>query len=386
MKLFKRKILTPVRVFQSAWDFFGRTTTHTYRRVHQSAATGTVALYTDPLVSVIRYGSGFYDEHCKVTLHEALNLLNNCTAGMKCWLDVDGTGNLAFVQRLGTAFGLHELEVEDIANLYQRPKVELYDDHLFVVSRMIYYTQKDNSLVNEQVSFVVKKNVLLTVQEENEDAFEGVRHKLRKGVSQLSESGVFQLMWSLMDAIVDNYFPMLERIGNDLDRIEDELLMKPGKAHLTELQQIKREVFFLRKSIWAERDKLGELLRNDSPLIDDKSRVYLRDTYDHTVQIMDITEAHKEISYSLMEIYLSSQNNRLSEVMKVLTVVSSIFIPLTFIVGVYGMNFQTEDRHGNPLPWNMPEVFHPYGYVLVMAAMAVIAMGQFIYFKRKGWL
>ncbi len=387
MKIFTHKTFRPTRVFQNAWKFFGRESSlELDKKSNTTSPNKKVRPYNDPPVSLYMYNKDHFEELHNMSLDEALEKYAEALTNHRCWIDVEGQGDAAFIKKIGQYFGLHELEVEDMAKLYQRPKVEEYGEHIFVVSRMIYYSQLNGNLVNEQVSFFVFDNILLTVQEENEDAFEPVRIKLRKGGTALCEANTFHLAWALMDAIVDNYFPILERIGNDLDRIEDELLNRPNKRHLTELQQIKREVFFLRKSIWAERDKLNELLRNESVQIDERTRLYLRDTYDHTVQIMDIIEGHKEISYSLMEIYLSSQNNRMSEVMKVLTVISSIFIPLTFVVGVYGMNFQPADHQGNPLNLNMPELYWPHGYLIVMAIMLAIALGQVLFFRKKGWL
>lgn len=302
------------------------------------------------------------------------------------WIDIEGRGDSSFLQTLGQALHLHELEIEDIGNLHQRPKVEEYDNHLFVVSRMLYFCKDDGRLMNEQVSFLIFDQLVVTIQEEKDDDFDLVRERLRKNRGNVWQQNAFFLAFLLMDAIVDHYFPMMERIGNSLDALEEKLLAKASRGHLDEIQQLKREVFFLKKAIWAERDKINELVRSSFGQIDEKARVYLRDTYDHTVQVMDIVESHREVAFSLMELYLSSVNNRLSEVMKVLTVISSIFIPLTFVVGVYGMNFSRNGKDGQELPWNMPELYSPYGYLGVMGFMAILAFGEIYYFRKKGWL
>lgn len=339
-----------------------------------------------PPIKVYIYGPSIYMVLEPSNLEDLWKIIGEYKDKNKLWIDIEGRGDAEFLQSIGSYFGLHELEMEDIANVHQRPKVEIYGEHLFVISRMIYFSKIFNSLINEQVAFFVFDNLLLTMQEDYEDSFNGVREKLKKNYMLLCEGNTFFLAWALIDAIIDQYFVILEGVEQRLAIIDNQLLENPRKIHLLEIQSLKREVMFLRKAILAERDKLAEIERHDFTLIDDKIRVYLRDTYDHTAQIVDILESQKEISYSLMEIYLGTQNNKMSEVMKVLTVISSIFIPLTFIVGVYGMNFSSTDIHGQSLPLNMPELTSPYGYVYVMVFMLIIAVAQVLFFKRRGWL
>ena len=339
-----------------------------------------------PPIKLYIYGNGMYNELKVNSVSELWPLVEKYKSLGKIWIDVEGRGDLAFIHQIGKYFDLHELEMEDVFNIHQRPKVEYYDHHLFVISRMIYFSQTHKSLINEQVAFFVFDNILLTFQEEHEDAFDGVREKMKKNHSMLCNGNIFFLAWALMDAIIDQYFVILDDLGVRLEKIDNQLLHNPQKSNLLEIQSMKREVMFLRKAILAERDKFAEIERHDFELIDAKTRIYLRDTYDHTSQILDIIESQKEISYSLMEVYLSAQNNKMSEVMKVLTVISSVFIPLTFIVGVYGMNFSRTDAQGKDLPLNMPELYSPYGYIGIVAIMILIAIVQIIYFRRKGWI
>lgn len=339
-----------------------------------------------PPARMYTYDSELYDETSIDSLAKIEDAVKNKSTTKVLWIDIEGKLSKDIADELGKIFNLHELELEDIINLYQRPKVEEYNNHLFMVSRMLYYNKHSKNLTNEQVSFFVYENVLLTIQEEDEDAFEPVREKLRKSKTNLRSGNAMQLAYFLMDAIVDNYYPMLEEIGDRLDDLESQLLKSPDKSLLPQIQNTKREVFFLRKAIWAERDKVNELIRFEHHYIDDKLRIYLRDTYDHCVQIIDIIESHKEISYSLADVYLSSQNNKMSEVMKVLTVISSIFIPLTFIAGVYGMNFSHIDESGKVAPYNMPELYQDNGYIFVMAGMLILALAEVIYFRYKRWI
>lgn len=378
---------TTTHIMQSAWKFFRRgAPAEGHASSEGNAGISWTAPVDFPPITLYIYDHHHYREVKVLDFDTLFRELSENRPKYKIWMDIEGRGKHAFIQQIGKHFKWHELEVEDLMSLHQRPKAEEYDEHLFVVSRMIYFSKSAGTLINEQVSFFIYEDILITFQEEHEDAFDGVREKLRKNHSGVCTGNMFFLAWSLMDAIIDQYFSILERIGNDLERIESLLLSQPQRQHLLQIQSVKREIMFLRKAILAERDKFAELDRHENRLVDDRSRIYLRDTYDHTAQIMDIIESHKEISYSLMEVYMSAQNNRMSEVMKVLTVISSIFIPLTFIVGVYGMNFSYKSDDGSILKYNMPELYHPYGYPGVLFFMALIALVQIIYFKRRKWL
>ena len=220
-----------------------------------------------------------------------------------------------------------------------------------------------------------------------EDVLEPVRVRLRHGKGLIRTSGPGYLAYALIDTVIDNYFPILERIGEQLDTLEEELLESPTRESLNQVLLVKRELIAIRRAIWSERDKLNEILRSNLDFFSEQSRLYIRDTYDHTIQILDIVDSYKEVTASMMDVYHSSVSNKLNQVMKVLTIISTIFIPLTFIVGVYGMNFaRTNPVDGSAMPWSMPELYSPYGYIGVLIIMVVIVILQVIFFFKKGWL
>lgn len=302
------------------------------------------------------------------------------------WVEIKGFGDKQLYEDLASEFNIHRLEMEDVLSGYQRPKIEESSDHLFIVSRPITYNQ-DEEIQEDQISFFIFSNFVISLQEGPADYFALVRDRLVQNRGLIRGSGASYLGYALMDAVVDNYFPFLEKLGTFLDELEDELLDSPDVYSLQNIQATKRKLIFIRRIAWSEREKLNDILRNSSPLFSDVSKRYLRDTYDHTIQVMDIIESYREITASLMDIYLSSVSNRLNNVMKVLTIISTIFIPLTFIVGVYGMNFSyIHPESGERLPMNMPELYSPYGYVSVMAIMFVIAVFMVFVFYKKGWL
>jgi len=251
---------------------------------------------------------------------------------------------------------------------------------------MLYYLNVGGELINEQIAFFVLEDVLLTIQDEYEDCLEPVRERLRKGKGTMRTRSIFYLTYALIDAIVDNYFPMAEEISTKLADIENKIMTDVNQVNVRDIMFIKREILQIRKAALAERDKIAELLRSELPKKDSEVDIYLRDTYDHCLQIIEILEDEKEIAYSLVDAYNSTLANKTNDVMKVLTIISAIFIPLTFIVGVYGMNFAPEDHNHTYLPFNMPELYHPYGYGIVWAVMISIAVGAFFFFKRKKWL
>ncbi len=297
------------------------------------------------------------------------------------WVDVQGLGSEDILQRLGKVFNLHPLLLEDVVNIPQRPKVDEYENQQLIITHMVNPKPDGRGFTSEQVSLVVGKNYLLTVQEEPlTDAFEPVRHRIHRNNSHIRQQGTDYLAYTLIDAIIDGFFPVLEDYGERLENLEQEVVEKPTRRTLDKIHRIKRELLLLRRAIWPQRDAISALIRDDSHLISQPVRVYLRDCYDHTIQVIDMVETYRELASNLMDVYLSSINNRMSEVMKILTIISTIFIPLTFIVGVYGMNF---DRS---LPGNMPELGTPYAYVVVWMVMLTIAASLLFYFQRKGWL
>jgi len=291
------------------------------------------------------------------------------------WLNVDGVHDVALLEEIGEAFGLHPLVVEDIAHPGQRPKVEDYRDYLYLVLRMLTYDEAAAEVRDEQVSLVVGEDYLLSFQERSGDVFEGVRARLRSPGAPVRGQGPDYLAYRLMDAVVDNYFVLLERLGYRLDDLEDALIEEPERSTLQEIYRMKRELLFFRKSVWPLREVIGALQRDTSPLIAEGTRTYLRDLFDHTIQAVDMAETYRDILAGMLDTYLSSLSNRMNEVMKVLTVVATIFIPLTFLTGVYGMNFE-----------HMPELAEPWAYPALWGVMVVLGGGMLAYFRHRDWI
>lgn len=293
------------------------------------------------------------------------------------WIDIDALGDADLIIRLGSLFGLHPLALEDVANVHQRAKVEAYDDYLFIVTRMV---SCDPQLDTEQMSIFLGANFVLTFQERPGDCLDPLRERLRKNGGRLRKSGSDCLAYSLIDAVVDSYFPVTEHLSEQLEAIEDQVSQGPDPRVIAELHRTRNDLLVLRRSIRPHRDAINELIRDEHPLIELETRVHLRDCYDHTVQIIDLLEVYREMCGDLRDFYTSVVSNRLNETMKVLTIIATIFMPLSFIASIYGMNFDTSQ------PGNMPELKWPYGYVFALALMAGVAGGLLIYFRRKGWI
>jgi magnesium transporter len=293
------------------------------------------------------------------------------------WVDLVGLADHPAIEVVARQFGLHPLAVEDITNTHQRPKVEVYDESLFIVLRML---TPGGPMEGEQVSMVVGHDYVLTFQEHAGDCFEPVRERLRRGKGRLRALGADYLAYALIDAIVDGYFPALEVLGEELETLEDEVVLEPQVRHVERLHHVKRDLLVLRRAIWPLRELLNALLRDETEQISAATRPYLRDAYDHSVQLMDIVETYREIVSGLLEVYLSSQSAKLNQAMKVLTIIATIFMPMSFVTSLYGMNFDT--RH----PWNMPELGWPLGYPMALGLMASIAVVMLWWFRRQGWL
>lgn len=302
------------------------------------------------------------------------------------WINIDGLGDVEALKVLGERFNLHPLALEDVLNTGQRPKIEHTSDYIFICAQMVY---GDTSRVfrAEQVSLFFGKNFLLTVQEDGEyDVFDPVRDRIRSGRGMIRKSGADYLAYALMDTIIDHYYPVLDDLGQKIEDLEDALLEKPSREMVFMLHEHRRRLTQIRRFVWPLRDVVNGLLHDGTAFISSPTKVFLRDCYDHTVQLMDLVESYKELATGLTELYHSSVGLRTNEIMRVLTVITSIFIPLTFIVGVYGMNFAAETADGKKLPLNMPELHSPYGYVGVVLVMLFIAIGQLILFRRMKWL
>jgi magnesium transporter len=297
------------------------------------------------------------------------------------WIDVLGLGNLATWEALSSVFNLHRLLVEDVVNVPQRPKVEHYQDQLLIIAVMVVLNPGRTGFSKEQVSLVLGKNYLLTVQEEpEEDCFHGVRNRIEIDRGIIRKQGADYLAYCLLDAIIDGFFPVLEYYGEVIEELEDEVMSNPNRSTLAKIHKIRRELLTLRRAIWPQRDAINSLIRDGSNLISSEVQVYLRDCYDHTVQVMDMVETYRELATGLMDVYLSAVSNKMNEIMKLLTVVSAIFIPLTFIAGVYGMNFSRDKS-----PLNMPELDWYWGYPACIALMLTTAGGLVFFFWKRGW-
>jgi len=320
-------------------------------------------------------------ERTRVQLEKPEDSIAYLDTASVSWVDVLGLGSEEILRRLGKVFKLHPLVLEDIVNVPQRPKVEDYENQLVIISQMVLVKENGTGFWVEQVSLVLGKHYLLTVQEEpSRDCFQPVRDRIRAGKGSIRKQGPDYLAYTLIDAIIDGFFPVLEAYGERIEELEDEVVTKPTRRTIEKIYQIRRELLALRRAIWPQRDAINSIIRDGSDLISPEVRVYLRDCYDHAVQVMDMVETYRELTSGLMDIYLSSVGNRMNEIMKLLTVISSIFIPLTFIAGVYGMNFNTEKS-----PLNMPELNWYWGYPACLGLMAAIAIGLIFFFWRRGW-
>ncbi len=347
-------------------------------RSQPGLAPGTVAVDPQaprPVIHVIAYGPQELVEKTLESPEEILEYLNRWPT---VWVNVDGLGDAQVLGRIGEIFELHKLTVEDIVNVHQRPKVERYDNHLFIVTRELHPAP---SLWTEQIALVLSKGALLTFQEHPGDCFQTVRQRLRSAHGRIRGAGAGYLAYSLLDAIIDTYFPLIEQHGDRLDELEARIMAGPDQATLSEIHTVKKDLLRLRRTIWPQREAVNSLMRDEGPYFDAETRLHLRDGYDHCVQVIDMLENLREFSASLVDLHMSSISNRLNEVMKVLTIISTLFIPLSFITGVFGMNFHTDAS-----PLNMPELSWYYGYPAALALMFGVAMVQIVFFWRKGWL
>lgn len=347
------------------------------RRSTPGTAPGT--LITDPAAQKPTIHYWRYDrEHCEEQQNCAPEKLEPPqSASEVVWVDVVGLGDSALVQRIGERFGFHPLALEDVVNVHQRPKVENYDDHLYVVVRMANYDGQGAE--TEQVSMFHAPGLVLTFQERPGDCFEPVRERIRRAKGRLRGMAGDYLLYALIDSVVDGYFPLLERHGDSLETIEQQIITDPSSECIEQLHSLRRELLALRRAIWPTRDMLAALLREEPGFVSDATRLYLRDVHDHTVQLIDIVETYREITAGLIEAYLSSLSTKLNEVMKVLTLMATFFLPLTFITSLYGMNF---DRGS---PWNMPELGWRLGYPFALSVMMIAAGALLYFFWRKGW-
>jgi len=317
-----------------------------------------------------------YDaSHCRESQVPSPENLTVAAEPAVTWVDVRGIHQVDVIEAFGKRFNLHPLLLEDIVNTEQRPKLDEYDSYWYLVLKMVYAGDRSKGLVIEQVSFILGSNFMLSFQENGRDVFTPVRDRLRSGKGRIRQSGSDYLLYALVDAVVDEYFGVLEAMGERLESLQDAVVTNPQPATLNDIHLLRRELLVLRKAVWPLREALAKVERSESPLVRAATKVFFRDVYDHVIQVIDTIETLREMVTGVLDIYLSSTTYRLNEVIKVLTIITTIFMPLTFIVGVYGMNFEF-----------MPELHSKWGYPLVLVGMAAVAIGMLVFFKRKKWL
>jgi len=322
-------------------------------------------------LTLVRYNQDLYTEQI---LPLVTDLDRNAHPEQMLWCQVKGVHDAAVVQELGELFQLHPLVMEDILNTDQRPKLEVHEHYLYIVVKTLEFDAETGAARTEQVSLVLGDGFLLSFQERNNELFQGVRNRLNSG-RRLRASRLDYLAYALIDTLVDNYFLLLEKFGDDVEALEEELLSKPSPATLARIHHYKREMLLLRKAVWPLREVLVSLGRDESELVSRDTQVYIRDVYDHTIHIMDSIDTIRDLLAGMLDLYISSVSNHMNEIMKVLTIFASIFMPLTFIAGIYGMNFQ-----------NMPELSMPWGYPIVIAVMITISASLVAFFRWKKWL
>jgi magnesium transporter len=291
------------------------------------------------------------------------------------WIHVDGLHQIEPINSIGDTFRIHPLVLEDILNTAHRPKIETFDEYLFVIMKFVDYDEKTDDLSAHQISIILGPHYVLSFQEGGEDPFDRLRHRMKATNSRTRLSGTDYLAYCIVDIVVDNYFIILDKLGERIDLLEEEVVKNPQPKTLKVIHRIKRDLIFLRRSVWPLREIVNRLINDDSALINDSTRPYLRDVFDHTIHAVDTLETFRDIVSGMLDIYLSSMSNKLNEIMKVLTIIATIFIPLTFLAGWYGMNFK-----------NMPEIDSPWGYPLVTAAAIIIVVFMLVFFRRKKWI
>jgi magnesium transporter len=323
-------------------------------------------------ITVFDYNSERYEEKELASIEESFPYRGTPSVS---WINVVGIHEIELMEKVGTHFGIHPLIMEDILNTGHRPKVDVMEDYIFVVLKMLTYNEEEGRIDAEQVSLILGRYFVISFQEREGDVFEPIRERIRKNKGRIRKMGADYLAYALVDAVVDHYFTILEKVGDRIEFLEEEVVKNPTPPTLQEIHRLKRAMISLRKSVWPLREIVGELERKESPLIKQTTALYFRDVYDHTIQIIDTVETNRDMISGILDVYLSSISNRMNEVMKVLTIIATIFIPLTFLAGIYGMNFRY-----------MPELEWPHGYFAVLIMMALVSFGMVLYFRRKRWL
>jgi len=358
------------------------------KRCQPDTGSSPGAIYLDeqslePRITLHNISSGSYSSESVASLDEVLEVVNSTKKTI--WVEIKGFKSIPMFELLQQEFGINKLTLEDITRTHERPKFEEFEHYAFATSRMLIFNA-ERELENTQVSFILIGNALFTFQENYEDCIQPVRERLKAGKGNIRIGGGSYIMYAIMDVIIDTYIEILGGWGDELDELEDRLMDKPERSIMYDTQMIKRHLISIRRVAWPEKDKINDIIRSDSPFIQDQTKLYFKDAYDHCIQAIDLIDSLKEISISNIDMYLSMISIRMNEIMKVLTIISSIFIPLTFIAGIYGMNFAKQDPvTGKMMPMNMPELYAPHGYLYTILLMLLIAVLQLIYFQKKGW-
>jgi len=323
-------------------------------------------------IIVIDYDESYFEEREVKSIEDCLPFKDKPNV---TWINIDSVNQLDIIEKIGEHFNIHPLVLEDIVNTGQRPKMEDFVDYIFITLKMLHYSDDQKETKAEQVSFLLGSNYVISFQENEGDVFDPIRERIRADKGRIRKMGADYLAYALMDAVVDNYFTILEKLSDRIENFEEELVVNPTPETLQAIHRLKREMIFLRKSVWPLREVINRLERWESSLINKSISIYLRDVYDHTIQVIDAIETFRDVLSGMLDIYLSSVSNRMNEVMKVLTIIATIFIPLTLIAGIYGMNFRF-----------MPELEMPLGYPIILLSMFFVGMLMVAYFRKKKWL
>jgi len=323
-------------------------------------------------INILDYDENQFEEKEARTIEECFPFKDKPTI---TWMNIDGLHQVDIIEKIGKNFDFHPLLLEDILNTEQRPKIEDFETHIYIVLKMIYYDDITNEIISEQVSIIFGQNFVISFQEKEGDVFNSIRERIRTGKGRIRKMGADYLAYSLIDAIVDSYFIILEKLGENIEDVEETMIANPTPETLHAIHRLKRKMISLRKSVWPLREVVSALERSDSSLIQEPTRIYLKDVYDHTIQVIDTVETFRDVLSGMLDVYLSSISNKMNEIMKVLTIIATIFIPLTFIAGVYGMNFEY-----------MPELKWRWGYSVVWFVMLIIGISMLVYFRKKKWL
>lgn len=327
-------------------------------------------------ISIVDYSQ----EHYSIKdLAAAEEMFTGIPENTRRWINISGLHEIKLIEQIGEHFGLHPIALENIVNTNQRTGCDDFDSFIHIIAKHVYWNHEHTSIISDHVSIIIGDNYLITFLEKETDIFKPILNRLKNQQSKIRKYGIDYLGYSILDLIIDNYFAVIEDYENKIEIVEEYLISKPSSKNLREVHHIKRDLIFLRKSIWPLREVIGFLQTTDSKLIKPDIDIYIKNLYNHTIQIMDVIETLRDIVSGMLDIYLSSVSNEMNKVMKVLTIIATIFIPLTFIAGIYGMNFDTK------LPFNMPELHWRYGYLFALGLMGLVALLMVLFFKKKKW-